>query len=78
MRHQLVRVVYENQPYLITRREDGALDRAYGPFAPGTEPSLRMCGPDTEVHRRRTLATLEQLLPISPSLPSSEDTLAGG
>jgi hypothetical protein len=78
MRHQPVRVVYENQPYLVTRREDGSLDRAYGPFVPGTEPSLRMCGPDTEVHRQHTLATLEQLLPISPPLPSSEDTLAGG
>lgn len=72
-----VRVVYDNQPYLAHRQEDGSLARAYGPFAPGTEPSLAECTPDNEVHDPALLSALQALLTISPPLPSSEDTLAG-
>jgi hypothetical protein len=78
MRPEFVRVVYENQPYLVVRREDGALSRAYGPFTPGTEPDLAACTDETAVESHRVLAALQELLPISPALPSSEDTLAGG
>jgi hypothetical protein len=77
MREDVVRVVYANQPYLVTRRDDGSLERAYGPFAPGTEPSFSECGDHNEVHEGSVLASLEDLLPISPELPRSEDTLAG-
>ena len=77
MRPESVRVVYDNQPYLVMRREDGSLDRAYGPFTPGTEPDLAQCTDATAVGSAALLATLEGLLPISPALPSSEDTLAG-
>lgn len=77
MRADVVRVVYENEPYLVTRREDGLLERAYGPFTPGTEPNFAECGEENEVHDGRLLASLEDILPISPGLPRSEDTLAG-
>lgn len=71
------RVVYNDQPYLVLPREDGSIEHAYGPFAPGTEPSLSECTPDTEVRERALLATLQDLLPVSPRLPVHEDTLAG-
>ena len=77
MQRDNVRVVYDNQPYLVVRGEDGSVERAYGPFAPGTEPNLSECTPDTEVHSQALLATLTDLLPISPTLPPHEDTLAG-
>jgi hypothetical protein len=77
MRPKPVRVVYDNRPYLVLRRDDGALDMAHGPFAPGTEPSLQECGPDNEVRDPQLLASLESLLPISPDLPPWDDTLAG-
>jgi hypothetical protein len=75
---QPVRVVYDNQPYLVIRSEDGSVERAYGPFSPGVEPAVRECGAENEVTSERLLATLRELLPISPELPASEDTLAGG
>jgi hypothetical protein len=74
---EVVRVVYDNMPYLVVRAEDGSAERAYGPFTPGTEPDASECGPQTEVRSRRLLNSLEKLLPISPPLPSHEDTLAG-
>lgn len=77
MHPEVSRVVYNNQPYLVIPREDGSVERAYGPFTPGTEPNLSECTPDTEVHERAVLATLQNLLPISPALPPPEDTLAG-
>jgi hypothetical protein len=70
--------VYDNQPYLVERRDDGSLDRAYGPFTPGTEPNVVDCTDDMRVTTESLLASLEALLPISPPLPSNEDTLAGG
>lgn len=78
MRTDFSRVVYDNQPYLVVRHEDGSIDRAYGPFTPGTEPNLDGCTDDMRVDSGALLATLEGLLPISPQLPSNEDTLAGG
>jgi hypothetical protein len=77
MHPEATRVVYDNKPYLVLRGEDGGVERAYGPFTPGTEPSLSACTPDTEVRSAALLGTLRQLLPISPELPASEDTLAG-
>jgi hypothetical protein len=71
------RVVFDNRPYLVTRQRDGSVKRAYGPFAPGTEPSIAQCGPDNEVVSSGTLDALELLLPISPELPPGRDTLAG-
>jgi hypothetical protein len=78
MRAEALRVVYNSRPYLVTRHEDGSLERAHGPFTPGTEPSLAEVGPEVEVRDPAVLAALEGLLPISPMLPSGEDTLAGG
>ena len=72
-----VRVVYDNVPYLVIRREDGSLSRAHGPFTPGTEPNLAECTRANRVSSAGVLAALEDLLPISPTLPEHEDTLAG-
>jgi hypothetical protein len=77
MHSDATRVVYENQPYLVLRDEDGNVECAYGPFTPGTEPSLAACTPDMEVKSAALLGILRELLPISPELPASEDTLAG-
>lgn len=78
MRPELVRVVYDNQPYLVVREDDGSLERAYGPFTPGTEPNLNDRTDEVRITDASLLAALEDLLPISPELPSNEDTLAGG
>ena len=78
MRRETLRVVYDSQPYLVTLNDEGRLEHAYGPFTPGTEPNLAECGPDSEVHGQDLRAALESLLPLSPALPSAEDTLAGG
>jgi hypothetical protein len=73
-----VRVIYDNIPYLVVRHEDGSLASAHGPFTPGTEPSLAECSAENEVRSGSLRASLEDLLPISPVLPASEDSLAGG
>lgn len=77
MHPEATRVVYNNQPYLIVRGEDRDAARAYGPFTPGTEPSLAECTSDMEVRDGALLAVLQDLLSISPELPTHEDTLAG-
>ena len=77
MTTETVRVVFDNQPYLVICADDGSIDRAYGPFTPGTEPNLVECTPDTQVTEPALLADLLRLLPVSPRLPASEDTLAG-
>jgi hypothetical protein len=73
-----VRVVFDNLPYLVVRGDDGRLERAYGPYAPGTEPNLAMAQAASEVTDPDLLGTLEALLDLSPELPDSESTLAGG
>ena len=76
MRTEPIRVVYENRPYLVTRDAEGRLERAWGPFTPGTEPSLSECSPEMEVADSSLRATLDELMAISPTLPNSDDTLA--
>ena len=71
------RVVYRDQPYLLEINADGSVAAAFGPFAPGTEPSLAECSAETQVHDAELLDGLTRLVPLSPDLPASEDTLAG-
>jgi hypothetical protein len=71
------RVIYRDQPYLLELNADGSVAAAFGPFAPGTEPSLGECSAETQVHDAELLDRLTRLVPISPDLPASEDTLAG-
>lgn len=78
MNREALRVVYDSQPYLVTVSAEGRLERAYGPFTPGTEPNLAECSPDSEVRSESLRVALETLLPLSPTLPSGEDSLAGG
>jgi hypothetical protein len=70
------RVVYQHQPYLLELNGDGLVVAAFGPFTPGTEPSLAECGPETQVQDAELVDRLTRLLPISPDLPAAEDTLA--
>ena len=75
MSSDAVRVIYDNLPYLVARNEDGSLARAHGPFTPGTEPNLAECSAESVVRSAAVLASLEDLLPISPAIPPSADTL---
>jgi hypothetical protein len=75
---QPVRVIFESMPYVVVRNRDGDGERAYGPFTPGTEPSLAECGPESQVHDPELLRVLSGLASQSPELPTREDTLAGG
>ena len=75
MHDESTRVVFENRPYLLVEQTDGT-ERAYGPFDPGTEPALSMCGPDTEIHDPELLRLLRDLRSRSPELPAHSDTLA--
>lgn len=78
MHHEpATRVVYRDRPYLLVTA-DASVVAAYGPFVPGTEPSLAECSAENQVSDDTLVETLMRLLPISPALPSSADTLAGG
>ena len=72
------RVIYRNVPYLLELDADGAVVAAFGPFTPGTEPSLDECGPDTQVRDAALIARLARRVPTSPDLPAADDSLAGG
>lgn len=69
------RVVYNNQPYLIEQDASGSVVRAFGPFTPGTEPSLEECRDDNEVRDAALIRTLTDLIPLSPELPADESSL---
>ena len=72
------RVIYQDQPYLVELNPDGSVVAAFGPFAPGTEPSLAECSVERQVKHADVLHQLARLVPISPDLPAAKDTLAGG
>lgn len=78
MHPEAARVVYRNRPYLVELDGHGGISAAFGPFMPGTEPSLSECSAENQVRDARLIETLTRLLPLSPELPPSEDTLAGG
>ena len=77
MSEAAARVVYNNLPYLVIRDADGSLVRAHGPFTPGTEPNLLECNDRNRVESDDLLVELDQLLPVSPTIPPSLNTLAG-
>jgi hypothetical protein len=70
------RVVYRNLPYLVELKADGSVARAFGPFTPGTEPSLEECSDENQVSDVELIRALTGLLPRSPSLPAADDSLA--
>ena len=72
------RVVYRNRPYLLELNPDRSVVAAFGPFTPGTEPSLAECRSETRVQDAGLVDRLTRLVPISPDLPAAEDSLAGG
>lgn len=72
------RVVHEHRPYLFVVGSNGEPACAYGPFDPGTEPSLEQCTPAHRVHDPGLIDALRTLLPRSPELPDNADTLARG
>lgn len=72
------RVIYQDQPYLLELNGDGSVAAAFGPFAPGTEPSLAQCSADNQVKDAELLDRIARALPTSPDLPPGDDSLAGG
>ena len=70
------RVVYGNLPYLVELDAHGSVARAFGPFTPGTEPSLEECSEENRVTDPDLIRTLWGLLPRSPNLPAADDSLA--
>ena len=76
MHPQTVRVVLDNQPYLLVFDDDGSPRRAHGPFSPGTEPGLSQCTTENEVLDPEVVKRLVDLAPRSPTLPSTKDTMA--
>ena len=78
MAGEAARVVYKNLPYLVIREADGSLGKAHGPFTPGAEPNLADCDDRNRVESEDLLVELDQLLPVSPSIPPSRGTLADG
>lgn len=71
-----VRVVYENVPYLVVE-DAGEGPRVFGPFIPGTEPSLAECTPERRVTDPAVVAVVMALRPISPAVPPNASSLAG-
>lgn len=71
-----VRVILDNQPYLLVLDENGSTRRAHGPFSPGTEPSVAMCSADNEVQDPALVGRLKELAPRSPTLPDTKDSMA--
>jgi hypothetical protein len=71
-----IRVVLDNQPYLLVLDDDGSPRRAHGPFSPGTEPGLSLCTTENEVRDREVMKQLIDLAPQSPTLPASGDSMA--
>lgn len=78
MHPSATRVVYREQPFLVELNPDGSVVAAFGPFAPGTEPSLAECSTDTQIRDAELLERLTGLVPTSRNLPAADDTLAGG
>jgi hypothetical protein len=78
MHPHATRVIYQDQPYLLELNGDGSVAAAFGPFAPGTEPSLTACSADNQVQDAELLDRIIRGLPMSPDLPANEDSLAGG
>lgn len=71
-----VRVVLDNQPYLLVLDEDGAPSRVHGPFSPGTEPGFSLCRSENEVRDPKVVKRVIDLAPRSPTLPDGKDTMA--
>jgi hypothetical protein len=78
MHEPIARVIYENRPYLVVVDDHSMVKRAHGPFTVGTEPHLADCTVENEIRDTALVETLAGLVPLSPTLPSSKDTLAGG
>ena len=73
-----LRIVHDDLPYLLVFDDDGAVQRAHGPFSPGTEPSLTMCTPENQVTDPDQLVVLTELAPLSPVVPGSKESLSEG
>lgn len=76
MSHQsAARIVYNDVPYLVVD-EDRGEPAVFGPFDPGTEPSLDACLPDRRVTDRELAQRVIELRPISPAIPAHASSLA--
>ena len=69
------RVVLDNLPYLVVQPADGE-PTVFGPFDPGTEPSLEECAPERTVSDSAIRDAVLALRPLSPEIPAHASTLA--
>jgi hypothetical protein len=69
------RVVYHDIPYLVVDGGDGGFT-VFGPFDPGTEPSLVECTPEREVTDPDLRDEVVALRAVSPDIPPHASSLA--
>jgi hypothetical protein len=69
------RVVLDGTPYLVVDDREGPAS-VYGPFDPGTEPSLDVCTPDRQVTDPALRDAVLDLRSISPDIPAHASSLA--
>jgi hypothetical protein len=69
------RVVHDDLPYVVVDDERGE-STVYGPFDPGTEPSLAECTSDHRVTDQRVRDQVMALRPVSPEIPAHASSLA--
>jgi hypothetical protein len=73
--HHAKRVVYQSRPYLL-RHHEGE-EKVYGPFEPGSEPTLAMATADREVEDPTLISEVRRLAAVSPPLPFNAEGQAG-
>ena len=69
------RIVHEDLPYMVVD-DARAGPTLYGPFEPGTEPSLAECTPDRRVTDQGLRERVIALRPVSPDIPAHASSLA--
>jgi len=70
------RIVYNDIPYLVVDEPNGRPPTVFGPFDPGTEPSLIECTADRRVTDQQLIDRVIGLRPISPDIPPHASSLA--
>ena len=68
------RVVLDDVPYVVV--DDAAGETVYGPFDPGTEPSLAECTPERRVSDESVRDRVIALRSVSPDIPAHASSLA--
>ena len=69
------RVVLDDLPYVVVDDARGE-STVYGPFDPGTEPSLAECTPERRVSNESVRDRVIALRSVSPDIPAHASSLA--